>query len=51
MSLSLQSYTTNYWPGMQTTTLLVLHVNTDFLFNAKEKDLSVVSEAALIRSG
>ncbi len=28
--MSLQSYTANYWPGVHTTGLLVVHVNTDF---------------------
>ncbi len=35
--MSLQSYTADYWPGMNTTALSVVHVNADFFKDVKER--------------
>ncbi len=40
--MSLQTYTSDYWPGMCTTAPSVVHVNTDFFKAAKEKLLHYI---------
>ncbi len=43
--MSLKTYSANYWPGMHTTGLSVVHVNADIL-KTQRKDFSIFRWAA-----
>ncbi len=47
-SMSLQTYTPDYWPGMLTTALSIVHVNAAFYLKMQRKDFSIFRGASLV---
>ncbi len=49
--MSLRSYIANYWPGMHTTALSVVHVNADFLLIRKGQTFPLLVGLLLSKRG